>query len=154
MADYLCQFSCLLDVGSSESAEQADAIRGELTAELDRHEGVALGFEMETDHESGPGALWIHADEYGDPEHVTRFVLRCADAFDLKGTWGFCWSLSCSKARIEAFGGGGLILDLTKRETVANIDCADWLTQHVTDPTDLAGHRQREVMTENGPQSE
>ena len=79
MADYFCQFSCVLDVGSSESAEQADAIRGELAAELDRHEGVALGFEMEIDHETGPGALWIHADEYGEPEHVTRFVLRCAE---------------------------------------------------------------------------
>jgi hypothetical protein len=74
MADYFCQFSCVLDVGSPESAEHADAIRGELAAELDRHEGAALGFEMEIDHETGPGALWIHADEYGDPEHVTRFV--------------------------------------------------------------------------------
>ena len=26
----------------------------------------------------------------GEPEHVTRFVLRCAEAFDLKGVWGFC----------------------------------------------------------------
>jgi hypothetical protein len=85
MADYFCQFSCVLDVGSPESAEHADAIRGELAAELDRHEGAALGFEMEVDHETGPGALWIHADEYGDPEHVTRFVLRCAEAFALEG---------------------------------------------------------------------
>jgi hypothetical protein len=85
MTDYFCQFSCSLDVGSSECAEQADAIRGELAAEFDRHEGVALGFEMEVDHENGLGALWIHADEYDEPEHVTCFMLRCADAFDLKG---------------------------------------------------------------------
>jgi hypothetical protein len=58
-----------------ESAEHADAIRGELAAALDRHEGIALGFDMDIDHETGPGALWIHADEYGEPEHVTRFVL-------------------------------------------------------------------------------
>ena len=53
MADYFCQFSCVLDVGSVESAEHADAIRGELAAELDRHEGAALGFEMDIDHETG-----------------------------------------------------------------------------------------------------
>jgi hypothetical protein len=41
---------------------------------------------MEVDHETGPGALWIHADDNGEPEHVTRFVPRCAEAFDLKGT--------------------------------------------------------------------
>ena len=99
-----CQFSCVVDVGSVESAEHADAIRGELAAELDRHEGAALGFEMGIDHETGPGALWIHADESGEPEHATRFVLRCAEAFDLEGAWGFCWSLTCSKPRIEGFG--------------------------------------------------
>src|SRR5580700_7263579 len=54
-----CQFSCVVDVGSVESAEHADAIRGELAAELDRHEGVALGFEMDIDHETGLGARWI-----------------------------------------------------------------------------------------------
>jgi hypothetical protein len=116
MVDYFCQFSCVLDVGSSESAEQADAIRGELRAELDCHEDAALGFEMEVDHETGPTILWIHADEYGDPEHLTRFVLRSAAHSTLKGTWGFCWSLSCSMPRGEAFGGGRLVVDLTKRE--------------------------------------
>lgn len=68
---------------------QAEDIRGELAANLDRHEGESLGFEMEVDHESGPGALWIYRDEYGEPEHVIRFVLRCAEAFDLRGLWGF-----------------------------------------------------------------
>jgi len=154
MADYFCQFSCVLDVGSSESAEQADAIRGELAAELDRHEGAALGFEMEIDHETGPGALWIHADEYGEPEHVTRFVLRCAETFDLEGAWGFCWSLTCSKPCIEAFSGGGLVLDLTKRETVACIDCADWLAHRMTEPSEFGEHRQRETTRANVPKSE
>ena len=88
------------------------------------------------------------------PEHVTRFVLRCAEAFDLKGAWGLCWSLTCSKPCIEVFGGGGLVLDLTKRETVASIDCADWLAHRMTEPGELAEHRQREATKENGPQSE
>ena len=92
-----------------------------------------------------------HADEYGEPEHVTRFVIRCAEAFDLKGTWGFCWSLSCSKARIDAFSGGGLVVNLTARETVASIDCADWLAQRMTDAGECAGHRQREAAGENRP---
>jgi hypothetical protein len=37
--------------------------------------------------------------------------------------------------------GGGLVLDLAKRETVASIDCADWLAHQLTDPGELAGHR-------------
>jgi hypothetical protein len=109
---------------------------------------------MDIDRETGPGALWIHADEYGEPEHVTRFVLRCAEAFDLKGAWGFCWSLICSKPCIEAFGGGGLFLDLAMRETVASIDCADWLAHQLTDPGEFAEQRQQEATKENGPQPE
>ena len=97
---------------------------------------------------------WIDADEYGEPEHVTRFVLRCAEAFDLKGVWRFCWSLTCSKPRIEVFGGGGFVLDLKKRETVASIDCADWLAHHMAEPGELAEHRQQEDQRENGPQSQ
>lgn len=84
MADYFTQFSCIFDVGSAENAAAADAIRSELAAELDRDEGADLGFEMEVDHEHGPGALWISSDEQGEPEHVMRFVLRCAEAFDLR----------------------------------------------------------------------
>jgi hypothetical protein len=126
---------------------QTDAIRGELAAELDRHEGAALGFEVDIDHQTGPGALWIHADEYGEPEHVTRFGLRCAEAFDLEGAW----SLTCSKPSIEGFGGGGFVLDLRKRETVASIDCADWLAHHVAGPVELAEYRQQEATRENGP---
>ena len=58
MADYFCQFSCVSSMlGSCGSAEHADAIRGELAAEFDRHEGAALGFEMEIDHETGSLAL-------------------------------------------------------------------------------------------------
>jgi hypothetical protein len=45
-------------------------------------------------------------------------------------------------------------MDLTKRETVASIDCADWLAHHMADPVELAEHRQQEATRENGPQPE
>jgi hypothetical protein len=101
--------------------------RGEFAAEVYRHEGESLGFTMEVDHESGPGALWIYSDEYGEPEHVIRFVLRCAEVLNLNGLWGFTWGLSCSKPRLEAFGGGAQLLDLGRRESIDYIDCTHWL---------------------------
>ena len=131
MADYSTQFSCLLHVGTAENAAAAEMIRGEFAAELDRHEGVSLGFDMEVDHESGPGALWIHSDDYDDPEHVIRFVLLCADAFAMTGTWGFSWSYTCSRPRLDAFGGGAHVLDLRTGETIADIDCASFIAEHI-----------------------
>ena len=129
MADYFTQFSCIFDVGSAENAARADAIRGELAAELDRDEGASLGFAMEVDHEHGPGALWISSDEYGEPEHVMRFVLRCAEAFNLSGVWGFTWGLSASKPRLDAFGGGAQVLDLGERKSLEWVDCSTWVME-------------------------
>ena len=129
MADYFTQFSCIFDVGSAENAARAEAIRGELAADLDRDEGACIGFEIEADHEHGPGALWISSDEYGEPEHVICFVLRCAEAFDMSGMWGFRWALTCSKPRLDGFGGGAQLVDLGKRKSVAWIDCENWVAQ-------------------------
>jgi len=63
-------------------------------------------------------------------------------------------SPSCSKPCIDVFGGGGLVLDLTKREAVASIDCTDWLAHRMAEAGELAEHRQEEATRENGPQSE
>lgn len=131
MAEFYTQFSCILSVGTAENATRAETIRGELAAELDRHEGESLGFDMEVDHESGPGALWIHSDEYGSPEHVIRFALRCASELRLGGLWGFTWSHSCSKPRIDSFGGGAHVLDLATGATIADIDCSNFVYEHV-----------------------
>ncbi len=82
---------------------------------------------MTVDHETGPGALWLHSDEYGEPEHVITFVLRCAEALGLDGVWGFSWSHSCSRPRADAFGGGAHVIDLGKRATIADIDCSNFI---------------------------
>ena len=134
MADFFTQFSCPFDVGSAENARRAEDIRGELAAELHREEGGYLGFEMQVDHEHGPGALWLYSDEYGEPEHVITFVLRCAEALGLQGVWGFTWSHSCSKPRIDAFGGGAHVIDLGKRETIADLDCSSWVLERMSNP--------------------
>jgi hypothetical protein len=130
MADQLTQFSCLFDVGSAENAAQAEEVRGTFTAELYRQEGGYPGFEMQVEHDIGPGSLWIHGDEYGEPEHVIRFVLRCAERLSLEGVWGFTWSHSCSSARVDAFGAH--VIDLVARRTIADIDCARFGSERIS----------------------
>jgi hypothetical protein len=131
MADYFTQFSCIFDVGSAENAALAATIYGELAVELDQEEGTDLGFEFEVDLEHGSGALWIHSDENGEPEHVIKFVLKCAERMKLSGVWGFTWGLSCSRPRLDAFGGGAQILDLGRRETLHWIDCSNWVIEQM-----------------------
>jgi hypothetical protein len=129
MADPFTQFSCMLDVGTPENIVRAEAMGEEFAADLCRNEGGYYGFSMELDHHNGTGALWIYSDEYGNPEHVIQFVLRCATALSLQGAWGFTWSLTCSRLRVGCFGGGTWAVDLG---TGTTIDCNAWLDQITT----------------------
>lgn len=131
MADYTTHFSCLLDTGSAKNAEHAKAIHRRLAGEVDRDEGAALGFEMAVSPQHGPGVLWLHADGHGNPEDLTRFVLRCAEAFGLQGLWGFRMAHGCSRPRLDAYGGGAQVLDLGRRKAVGSIDCHDWLDRQL-----------------------
>ena len=137
MADYFTHFSCVFEVGSTENAERALAIRDGLAAELDEQEGCEPGFDLEIDPDHGPGALWISSDGYGEPEHVIAFVLRCAETFDLSGRWGFVWALTCSKPRLDGFGGGAQLIDLGERRSLAWLDCEHWLTSSIDPAGDV-----------------
>lgn len=126
MADYFTHFSCILDVGSTDNVARAFTLYEEYGAELERDDGLEPGFDIEVDPNSDQG-LWFRGDGYGEPEHVIAFVLRCAEAFDLKGRWGFVWSLTCTKPMLDGFGGGAQLLDLGERRTLAWLDCTHWL---------------------------
>jgi len=135
MASYYTQFSCLLPVGSAANVKAALAIYEAFTAEK-ASTGDVLGFEAEkhsTDGEDGEASeVWITSDD-GDPEDVLTYVFRCAEALGFSGIWGFCWSMSCSKARLDGFGGGAQVVDLGTRETVDWIDLGEWLAEQADD---------------------
>ena len=138
MADYYTVFSCLLPVGSAANVAPALALYERLADELDAGDEV-IGFQAETAHGEGNAAsLWLHDDAGdGNPEHVIAFALRCAEVFGLTGRWGFVWGLSCSRPRLDGFGGSAHVLDLGQRETVAWVDCEHWLAEQLA--TDEAG---------------
>ena len=131
MAEFYTQFSCILDVGTADNAMCAELVREEFAAELYREEGGYPGFLMAVQPQLGPGALWLHSDDQGDPEHVIQFVLRLAEELSLAGVWGFSWSHTCSKPRIDAFGGGAHVLDLGARRSIADIDCSNCVHEQI-----------------------
>ena len=135
MADYYTSFSCLFDVGTAEHAVRATELYQQQADQLEEDDGIRLRFDMEPDPANGPGVLWIRSDGDGEPEHVIEFVKLCAEAFGLQGKWGFWWSLSCSRMRLDGFGGGAHVIDLDRRETIAWMDCEHWVAdQLASDP--------------------
>ena len=135
MADYFTQFSCSFDVGSAGNAEAA---RDLLDAMRDVPDDDApYGFDAELDP-TDPAQIIMTDGGQGDPEHVIAFVLRCAEAFGLSGRWGFIWALTCSKPRVDGFGGGAQLIDLGARKSLAWVDCDHWLDARLDPAADPA----------------
>lgn len=127
MADYYTHFSCLLDTGTPEVANRAIALYLQLLDEdQDRDDPEWHGFDVSL-AEPESSLIWIHSEDSGDVENVVAFVLRCAEEFDLSGLWGFTYSHSCSRPRIDAFGGGAQVIDLGARKSIGWMDAAHWL---------------------------
>lgn len=125
MADYFTHFSCLLDVGTPENAARALELYDNAPEDEDgRHfsDGFVLSIQRESQSE-----LWIQDECSGDPEQVIVFVLLCAEEFGLKGLWGFEYANTCSKPRLDAFGGGAHVIDLGARKTIGWVSTNEWL---------------------------
>lgn len=127
MADYFTHFSCLLDVGTSENAARALELYNALSHEGASEDPPSEGFLLSIQPEHGGTNLWMRDDVSGDPERLIQFVKRCAAAFGLKGRWGFQYANTCSKPRLDGFGGGAHVLDLATGETLARVYTDGWL---------------------------
>ena len=133
MADYFTHFSCLLDVGTPENAARALDLYNQLSEEGASEEPPSEGFLLSIQPEHGGTNLWMRDDVTGDPERLIQFVKLCAGEFGLKGRWGFQYANTCSRPRINAFGGGAHVLDLATGTTVAWTYTNGWLADLLSD---------------------
>jgi hypothetical protein len=129
MADYFTHFSCLLDVGTPENAARALDLYNRLSEDGASEEPPSEGFLLSIQPEHGGSQLWMRDDVTGDPERLIQFVKRCAVEFGLTGRWGFQYANTCSKPRLDGFGGGAHVLDLATGETVDWIYTDGWLAR-------------------------
>ena len=133
MADYFTHFSCLLDVGTPEKAARALDLYNRLSEAGASEEPPSDGFLLSIQPEHGGTQLWMRDDVTGDPERLIQFVKRCAAEFRLSGRWGFQYANTCSKPRLDGFGGGAHVLDLASGETLDWIYTDGWLDQTLSD---------------------
>ena len=128
MADYFTHFSCLLDVGTPERAARAIDFFAALRDDDDKSEEPQFhGFDLSVQDGPESGVLWIHDDESGDVEAVIAFILRLAEELELSGLWGFEHSTTCSRPRLDAFGGGAHVIDLGARKVTGCVNTQTWL---------------------------
>lgn len=126
MADYYAHFSCILDVRTPENAARAIELYEEFSGDDAADMPLRDGFDLAIQGEAGT-QLWMADASGGDPECVIRFVRLCAAEFGLTGSWGFAWTYTCSKPRLDGFGGGAHVLDLGTGQNLAWTDTNSWL---------------------------
>ena len=97
------------------------------SADQDADDPEVAGFDLARQDAPEGSTLWIHDDEHGDVEAVIRFVLRLAAELDLTGLWGFQYALTCSRPRLDAFGGGAHVIDLGARKSIGWTSSQEWL---------------------------
>lgn len=129
MADHFTHFSCLLDVGTPDNAARALALYNQLSEDGASEDPPSDGFLLSIQPEHGGSKLWMRDDVTGDPERLLQFVRICAAEFGLKGRWGFQYANSCSQPRVDAFGGGAHVVDLTTGKTIAWTYTDGWLAR-------------------------
>jgi hypothetical protein len=128
MADYFTHFSCLIDFGTPDKADRALALFQSLrAADQDADEPEFAGLTLSRQDAPEGSTLWIHDDEHGDVGAVIRFVLRLAEDLDLTGLWGFQYGLTCSRPRLDGFGGGAHVIDLGARKSIGWTSTQEWL---------------------------
>lgn len=67
--------------------------------------------------------LWIFSEDYGNIEHVEKFVQEFLRRWRPDDCWTMAWSTSCSKPRIAEFGGGALFIT---KDYVHYVDAGAW----------------------------
>jgi len=128
MAYYFTHFSCLLDVGTPDNAARALDLYNSLSEDGVSEEPPSEGFLLSIP-EHGGSQLWMRDDATGDPERLIQFVKICAAEFGLTGRWGFQYANTCSRPRLDGFGGGAHVLDLATGETIASTYTDGWLAE-------------------------
>lgn len=117
MADYYTHFSAQLE---NLSDEEVDWVKSELAKREEQDENGWLGFDWELGPDK-PVNLWLHSDESGNVESVASFVQAFLKKFRPNDKWGMEWSNDCSRPRLDAFGGGAVVV------YAKNVS---WLTTH------------------------
>ncbi len=135
MADYFTQFSAELPLASEAQLAAAQAIiEAWDEGSLDETDGECRNFQFKVEEQGGELVAWIHdGDGAGSPNDVILFVQMLAERTPTQGRWGFSWAFTCSKPRLEAFGGGAAVIDLATSECWT-IDAFEWMSRTLDIP--------------------
>ena len=79
---------------------------------------------ISNDWEMEGNCVWFHGDEYIDVDLASDIIQRFLKECRPDGSIGFTWAETCSKPRLNEFGGGACFITADKIEWIS---AHDWL---------------------------
>ena len=111
MANNYTSFSFQVKCPSNEAA---NTLEDSLASAMDSCERERLGDEdrgLDLDHaEAEDDTVWIASEEGTDLEFLADVLQDYLQNNDPEGSVGFTWAETCSKLRVDEFGGGAVFI--------------------------------------------
>jgi hypothetical protein len=106
MANNYCEGSSFLDI-PEDKLEKAQEIIDRVEKELEEDDECGYcGCQAELEK----GGVWFHGDESINPEHVAEIARALVEELELDKPFYCSWAYTCSKPRIDEFGGGAFVI--------------------------------------------
>jgi hypothetical protein len=105
MSNNYCKSSSKLLI-PADKMDKAKEIVVRVTNEIEQDEDGYCGTNIDFEKDG----IWFHHDESINPDHVATIAQALLDGLDIEEPFVFSWAYTCSKARLNEFGGGACAL--------------------------------------------
>ena len=109
MANNYCESSSKLVIEDSKKLAKANKIIDRVSKKIEEREDY-LGVVVDVED----GGVWFHYDESITPEHVEEIAKALIEELEINEPFYCSWSYTCSKPRIDEFGGGAFVIQRGK----------------------------------------
>jgi len=105
MANNYQESSSFLAV-ETEKLPEAKAIIARIAEELENGDEEYCGCSAEVE----PGGVWFYGQESINVDHVEAMARELIEQLEIDAPFFCSWSYTCSKPRIDEFGGGAFVI--------------------------------------------
>lgn len=129
MANNYCEMSALLKYPTDRKEDVLGII------EIAVNEIEASGDPVGVAIEVLPAGVWFYSEESADVDHVEHVTRALVDGLEIDEPFYCSWAYTCSKPRIDEFGGGCFVI-VRGHDTYwvdAQRECHNWAFQRLLD---------------------
>ena len=118
MADYGTQWSALIPF---DTVAERDWLMDELTKELSEYDGTPACWGPQVQDNN---TIWVWDDGWtgGNIDRLLEVVAAYQKEFGRNAMWTLEWSHTCSKPRLDAFGGGAAVIYKGEIERISTME--------------------------------